>query len=284
MKLETFRHYLKFRSKVAAFIDGELEQAELERIRSHLEKCPVCREEANRILTVSQQLKGLPRLEPSLGLWVKLERSLVLAPFGGAGREGRPRAYRLKPVPVLALLALTLIAFYLFITLLVRKENTLITPTYAFDIGLYMDAIGKRSESLLRKFQSHYDAKPVSLAEAREKVGFKILAPESLPGGFSFSGGYLLKSGCCSAAQLNYRMGDKQLYIFEQPVGHPTSCSGRRIEDYSLLPKGKRASDGKYSAYIWDAEETNVILIADLDESQALNIIAFINGLASGGK
>lgn len=68
----------KVRRKLSAFLDHEVGKKDQERITSHLESCPFCREDSITLATLSLLLeKGKENVKPSPYFWNRLEQKIT---------------------------------------------------------------------------------------------------------------------------------------------------------------------------------------------------------------
>ncbi len=59
---------------LSAFIDGDIEPEQAERVGQHLESCPLCRETVAELTAIRDTARGLEQLEPSAQTWYRIKR------------------------------------------------------------------------------------------------------------------------------------------------------------------------------------------------------------------
>lgn len=256
------------RRKLSAYLDGEIPLAARPKVERHLRACESCGSVYVSIATARRTISELPRLQPretfSLGWQVHP---------GDVHQDRVPwltrRAVRLALASaVVAVMALAInIAFNRS-----QRSSGLVIQAYALDIGMYLDGVSQdRSE--LNRFAEFYESRPVSLEQAQAHVGFKIDAPPQLPGGFSFAGAYLLKSGCCPAVRLRYQRPEAQVDVFQQPHGHPVTFGSKTKFVPAVLPDCHGARSGAHQAYYWEGADKGLVVVSDLPESEMVALV-----------
>lgn len=96
--------------ELVAYVDGEQPETERARIEAHLDGCPACRREVERIAEIGAMITRLPRIEPSPELEGALWRRLEDDPPAHA--RGRWRRALLVGGPVLATAAGLALVWY----------------------------------------------------------------------------------------------------------------------------------------------------------------------------
>ena len=74
------------RERLEAYLDGALEEAEVERLGAHLGRCPACARELELAAAIRHELRALPELDAPAGV---VESVLATARASG----GRPRGW-----------------------------------------------------------------------------------------------------------------------------------------------------------------------------------------------
>jgi anti-sigma factor RsiW len=99
---------------VEPYVDGDLEPAEAERLRSHLESCRACSAELTLAERIQAELRALPQLDcpPEIVERVRREGAQVL-PFRSPVRRGTALPFRLAAAAALLAVALGGGAFFI---------------------------------------------------------------------------------------------------------------------------------------------------------------------------
>jgi len=69
------------REKLSPYVDKELDRGQMERIENHLNECPICLEEFDRLRKTDAFLKNLPREDLSKEFHKKLVREMEAFPM-----------------------------------------------------------------------------------------------------------------------------------------------------------------------------------------------------------
>jgi anti-sigma factor RsiW len=70
----------KIRSELVAYLDGELGGRAADEVRSHLDRCPACKLEAERLLAAGTALEEIADIEPSPDFTARAMQRAVAAP------------------------------------------------------------------------------------------------------------------------------------------------------------------------------------------------------------
>ena len=113
------------RTKLTAYLDGELEGERASAIRGHLRSCEACRAVANNEAALRDGLRALPPLDPPATLWAGVQARLAAEEVKDSERSGWARAVAwLKPrMPQLAIGGVALAAALTLIALKLQRHE-----------------------------------------------------------------------------------------------------------------------------------------------------------------
>lgn len=260
-------HCWLLRRKLSAFLDGELPVAVKTKIELHLPTCGSCQALYASIEAAQQTIRELPRLQPRERFSVGLQ----VVPTGTVQASTLRVRRAARWVASTAMVA----ALAFAINLAFKQPQTssgIVVQAYALDMEMYLDGVS-RDRSQLDRFAELYESRPVSLEEAQAHVGFQIDAPAQLPGGFSFAGAYLLKSGCCHAVRLRYQRYGAEMDVFQQPKGHPVSFGSKPKFIPARLPQCQCARSGLHQAYYWETPSKALVVVSTLPEREVADVV-----------
>lgn len=223
--------------RLVPYSEGEVSLNESARIEAHLGVCARCRERAGQIRQRIDLLRQSPLLNPADELWDVVASDLSVGrrpePIRGASsgrRLGFGQRWLIRP----AIIAATL--FIISTALLLASRNGLLPGSYKGELNLagYLDLVGTiaSAEPALREFPVAPGFTEVNWPEARATVGFPVVAPESLPGGYKLTAVRLYSLAGLRALQFKYRGEQSALCVFQLPSGSKLSFGERPSEQY----------------------------------------------------
>jgi len=268
-------HCWLLRGKLSPYLDGEASASEKTKIEQHLRACASCRSLYSSLQAAQQTIRELPCLQPRETFSLALPAEAVDVP-----QASTSWVVRRTVTWVLGAAAVAVLVFAVSLIFKRPQPSGLVVQAYALDMGMYLDGVSQE-RSQLKRFAQLYESRPVSLEEAQMRVGFQIDAPAELPGGFSFVGAHLLKSGCCHAVRLRYRRQGEELDIFQQPKGHPVSFGSKPKFVPAELPQCQCARSGTHQAYYWETPTKGFVVVSALPERE---VAVLVNALAQSEK
>lgn len=84
----------RVRSRLTAFVDGELDETTLSAVRGHLRTCAACQAAACDEAAVRDELGALPAPAPPASLWTAIERGLAQAEVADSRRSSWSRTWQ----------------------------------------------------------------------------------------------------------------------------------------------------------------------------------------------
>ncbi|MDA2924306.1 zf-HC2 domain-containing protein [Acidobacteria bacterium AH-259-L09] len=275
------------RRELSPYLDGEIPPLVAEKIGNHLERCPECEKELEALQGPGRLLRQMETPPAPPHLWetvLKRHQGRVLSKDREADRRLLP-PFR----PRWALTLLIVGAFVVLTVLLVpeltflRHSSLIINQAQAIDLGLYLDELNKGSS--LRTFDQKHQAARVSADEARQQCHFRVVIPQSLPGGYRLVQTKLLKSICCFATQNDYRANGTVIYIFELPPQHPIDFGRRELIRKmvnGLQYNGVKAEN--FQVMNWEGSDLNLTLLGNLPEEELVRILKYLTTQGEQGQ
>ncbi len=272
---------------LSGYMDGELPQTQREAIAAHLQRCHTCRREFRRI----QEGKEAARLfqarawQGSERLWtrIEVERRRAMQPKRRGFTETIPSARRglsARAALRLAVVALLLAANWLISARhprgLYERARLDWTPSYAFDYGLYLDALV--AGEFPSDFDARYESRPASYEQARSETPFRLASFSRVPGPFEIREVRLLKNACCRSVEFICLQNARAVVVFQQPKGHPVTFGRyplQRIEINGYPVHKARA--GKWTVLSWEDAQSHLVAISELNEAQLAELLPVIN-------
>jgi anti-sigma factor RsiW len=98
----------QIQNTLSAFIDNELKDEEIRRIREHLKQCPGCAEELKSLSTAWDFMGAAEEMEPSPYFWTRLSAEIAQQEKERSLRWGFWKRLLANPIPVAAAFALIL--------------------------------------------------------------------------------------------------------------------------------------------------------------------------------
>lgn len=225
--ITAFFHLRRQRQTLMLYVDGELPQHEMARLRRHLESCAACRQALADIRICRQLLQAgrTPPFVPTEQIWQRLVRKT--SPASPAGRTfgdffSSTRWHYLRwPVAVAGL-----ILFGLFIREKSGKDEHHMaagtnrpTAFAGIDFGIFLDDLHR--EAAPANFYKRYPAQVVKLAEAQQAIPFPLAAIEALPDSFRLDCVRVLECNGQKCIQFTCIKADKVINIFQHALGQP---------------------------------------------------------------
>lgn len=225
------------RRRLAAYCEGEVNLDERARIAAHLGECSSCRTLAEEIRNNVYLMRQLPRVNPADQLWGTIENDLALDSkrkttrrFWTGGLLGPRERWILRPLAIVGLLLV------IATSLLIASRSGLLPGGHAEELNLagYLDLVGTvaLAEPALKEFPAAPGFSEVKWPEARATVGFPLIAPDSLPGGYQLTTVRLYRRGDLRALQFKYLSEEDGLCVFQLPASSTLSFGERASEQY----------------------------------------------------
>jgi hypothetical protein len=259
---------------LSALLDGELDVAEADAIRSHLMECADCAAELDGVRAARRLLRSLPAVEPPAGFFAGLLAGDVVVPIGHARRgQSSRRASRFVAAGVTGSVAAGVL-------LLVIAASTLsmapVEPEVDESVERHASTVGalEASGQIARngdRFVSRVSAPPTT-AEPRstDHLPAPYDAPASVAG-YRLVEAYRMSDG----VHLMYRRGPYALSIFELPgevdwTALPTDGTRLRIAGNDAWRWDEVTADGRL--YVIDDGGMVVVLIGDEPGDAVLDV------------
>jgi outer membrane lipoprotein-sorting protein len=115
----------------------------------------------------------------------------------------------------------------------------------------------------------------VPLAVLARDVRFPVLAPPTLPGGFTLLGGMSVRDGPVLAAHLQYSDGTRVVSLFMAPAGR-LGPPGRGEAVPALGTSARTVVAGSMRLLLWDGSRTRLTLVGPLPLAEAVALASAI--------
>jgi len=273
------------KKNLSAYLDSELSKERRQEIASHLKSCESCRKELREI----QKGKAIttyfeePDWQGTERLWKIIQRSKISTPekrssINSATRHLAPLEKLIHPRPafVIAILVI-LLGVNLFINL--KRDRSQYqqprldwTPSYAFDYGLYLDALIAGMPPM--EFERRYESQRASYEQARSQATFRLASFTRMPETFQLREVRLLKNACCRSVQFDCSNNSSDVIIFQQPKGHPVTFGNYPLERFHLNGQlCHRVKAGRWTALSWEGQDSQFVAIGEINDAEMAAII-----------
>lgn len=278
------RHYFS-KKNLSAYLDGELSQKRVQEIEAHLQRCVSCQRDLQEIREGKNATAyfSKPPWFHSQHLWTRIQRAKnpeYETPTVRVAATGWSRLF--EPVvsfrPLFAAMLLVfLLAANLFVALNADKphyQQAAVdwTPSYAFDYGLYLDALIQGEQPL--EFEERYESRRANDDDLGSQITFRLASFSRLPRTFEFQEIRLLKNACCRSVQFVYSKNAAPVAVFQQPKGHPVSFGRYPLETLPL--QGRRCHiirAGRWKGLMWEGEDSQFVAIGEMNESEMATLL-----------
>ncbi len=223
--------------RLVAYGEGEVSSSESARIEAHLDGCARCSERARQIRQRTDLMRRLPPLDPADELWDAVASNLSTTkwpePIGEASSGRRlSSGQRLLLCPIAIAGSILVIAT----ALLLANRFGLWPGAHKGELNLagYLDLVGAvaAAEPTLKEFPAAPGFTEIKWPEAKAAIGFPVVAPEILPGGYKLTATRLYSLGNLRALQFKYRSEQDGLCVFQLPSGSKLSFGEQASEQY----------------------------------------------------
>ncbi len=277
--------------RLPAYCEGEVSPYERARIEAHLDGCARCRECSRQIRQRIELMRQLPLLDPADQLWDAIARDVSASRWPEPIREGFVRRcsgfgrrWLLRPAAIATAL------FIIGAALLFVSRYGLLPGAHKGELNLasYLELVGTvaAAEPILREFPAAPGFTEASWPEVRATVGFPVIAPELLPGGYKLTAVRLYSLGGFRALQFKYRNEQSALCVFQLPSGPKLSFGEQPLEQCFLGGVYcRRASSQNCVAYRFVLGETQCALVMrQTDPAVADALIQAFNAASQSDK
>lgn len=268
------------KKQLSPYLDGELDERQDKVIKQHLQTCSSCRKEFEAIKNASNTLALLDPVIPPEDLWQQLSAKI---PQIGATSDPHKIAAR---KPFFAGLrhrqfawgaAALVIVFTVFVYWKSwQPENTpaqqINVPYYALDLSFILDSL--TTGASLKAFQHQYSVREASWEKAAETANFKVIRFPSRVEPFQLKKVYLLKNLCCNIVQVTYTDGSNEIFLFQQPPGHPVYFGRGEVKKVALAGISSLLTEKEGCIAVnWESEKGNFTLVGNMHERDIEKII-----------
>ena len=253
--------------RIVSYCEGKVSRKETERIEAHLDECPRCRERSMQIHQRIDLMRQLPLLDPAEELWDAIAKDVFAngwpEPVGEAfiGRRLSSGQRRfMRP----AVIAAALIVIVGALALISRYGLAPDSHKGELNLADYLDLVGvvAAAQPSLKEFPVAPGFVEASWPEAGANIGFPVIAPEILPGGYKLTSVRLYSFGGVRALQFKYRSEQSALCVFQLPSVSMLSF-GEQPSEQCLLGGVycRRAGNQNCVAYHFELGETQFALV-----------------------
>ena len=272
------------RKNLSAYLDNELPPEKLQEIAVHLEGCDTC---ATRLQQI-QEGKAVTAYfespqwhgEEEVRNNIQHSRASIFEKATEESRVSRitfsRRFVGARPAFAVAILALLAIAnatvYFKSGKLQYQQVQIDWIPSYAFDFGLYLDALVQGEATT--DFDKRYESEISTYERAGSNLPFKLASFTGLPETFKLREVRLLKSACCRSVQFVCQKNKKCVIIFQQPSGHPLMFGNYRLERLQIAGRScHRVKAGGWTALNWEGMESQFVAVGKLNEADLVAIV-----------
>jgi len=276
------------KKNLSAYLDDELPQSRMQEIAFHLKSCESCRKEVEEIregktATAYFEQPDWPGTER---LWENIQRrkswtteKIKVRSVTTKRSDLFQRLIHPKPSLALLVFAILFMANWLINIKSEKFQYQLAsidwTPSYAFDYGLYLDALIEDESP--REFDQRYESKRASYEHVGSQIPFRLASFTRMPDTFQLQEVRLLKNACCRSVQFRCLKNTKAITIFQQPKGHPVAFGKYPLQ--SLQINGQlchKVQAGSWTALSWEGQDSQLVAIGEMNEADMAAIMTAV--------
>lgn len=278
MAIGDFMFFCFFISRrLTAYVENEVSLNEREGIDAHLNVCNRCRSRVNHISRRINLIQQLPLLKPDDTRWTSIANNLygwnVSEPLKQTNTKWHPFTVRNRFLKV-AVMTLFLLVFTVILFPAIRSRLQPVSNKRELNLAAYLDLVGTASaaESNLKEFPVAPGFKEVSRSEAEKEIGFPVIAPETLPGGYKLTAIRLYTRGDFRALQLKYQSERDGLCVFQLASDSTLSFGGQSSNECEIDGiRCRRLNDTSCIIYPFTVGRTQSVLIMSQRDSTTVD-------------
>lgn len=260
------------KERLGPYLDGELSGALERATEAHVDECPACRRELERLRAITSALSEPVTADVPRNLWPAIERRLhdtEAAPDPPERKRVRLQGATLAAATLVGAVGLGLFALTWSGADSVRAEAATV------NFGMLLDALPLDADKAFRKFLLLYQGRPIAPFQAqRFAPDLNFALPESLPGGFQLDSAYSLRFGSDAGIAARYaRNGEILIAVFHPRIDGEDFGTHR---DYPCLigrHRGHKVQVGGWKLVHLTDPTTCHCVLSRLDETSELPAI-----------
>ena len=257
------------RERLGPYLDGELSGALERATEAHVDECPACRRELERLRAITSALSEPVTADVPRDLWPAIERRLddtEAAPVPAELNRIRLQGATLAAAALVGAVGLGLFALSWSGADSVRAEAA------SINFGMLLDALPLDADKAFRKFLLLYQGRPIAPYQAQHFApDLNFALPDSLPCGFQLDSAYALRFGSGAGIAARYaRRGEILITVFHPRVESEDFGTHR---DYPCLigrQHGHKVQVGAWKLVHLTGPTTCHCVLSRLDETTEL--------------
>lgn len=278
------------REQLSQYYDGELPPDVVARVEQHLESCAGCSREMETFRSLSTVTVGMAQPEPPSDGWDKVARELD--GIGIAGSNGGVRTSRAVNPTVLSrgklrrrltLVASLLVALGVVGFFLLQHDHG--KHELAVDFDRYLDDYATDPDKAAATLFASYPSEEVDAETAIARVGYRPVALDSLPDGYTVASTHLLKMPCCTCVKTVCRNSSgRSFVIFEHDAEQPVWFGNRTKRECECggTPATVTEFDSQLAA-TWRVGNRSVTLVGARDMADVMTLVPQLSGSGAQG-
>ncbi len=277
-------------SRLSAYYDGQVSDADRSRIDAHLHACADCASTFGDFQALTDLVRRAPTPEPPPQLWDRIEEQLTRSPVAKPETAtvkpvSQPAVARRRAVVLSPLVAavVAILAVGIGLSTAHRDEHRFKDLTGEFNE--YLDAYAENPAEAVRSLFAEYPGIEVDFDEAKRRIGYRPVVANSLPAGYSIHSVQLMKMPCCDCIKtvclndqglsfLIFEHDDEQAAWFGNRATRRCTCGG--------MPTTVIDFNGQI-AVTWTLGKRSVTVIGATDVDEIARLMPYLGKEPANG-
>lgn len=258
-------------SLLSAYHDKELSVTQGQGVELHLESCARCQDVLKSFQILSRMAAQLQQVDgpdqwPELRTTLESDRpGIVPLPESQPGKIKNRLFYSIA-----ASLMIAAIGFSVWFALHDHRHQEL-----SINFDAFLTEFEKNPASADRILRDRYQGRSVSLQQAVEKLGYRPIVVDHMPGDYSLVSATLLKMPCCECLQATFRRASGEIIcVFEHDRDQPVWFGDRSAVETECGDKKCRLVqvDGQLAA-TWERERKFITVIGVKTVQELMSLV-----------